>query len=58
MNFVDWMFIAFTVIAVFLIGKVSGSIIEFERHQEVCPCKYCINWRKRRDADKELREAK
>lgn len=40
------------------IGNLRGRWAESTRHREVCPCKYCLNWREKRDADEKLSAAK
>lgn len=41
-----------------LAGLKLGGFLEQRIHREACACKFCINWRKKRDADKELEQAK
>lgn len=41
-----------------LISCGCGFYWDWERHCDVCPCKYCVNWREKRDADKKLKEMK
>lgn len=42
----------------FLAGLKLGGFLEQKIHRETCACKFCVNWRKKRDADKELEQAK
>lgn len=59
MNPLEKMMNIFLVVSVLgithLFGFAGG---ENKEQKEVCPCKYCANWREKRDADDKLIAAK